>query len=69
MDKKNQFLRVRVYPIEKRALELMANREGLKASEMLREVIREAARARGFFDIGTLDLIGENRQDIRQAAE
>jgi imidazolonepropionase-like amidohydrolase len=66
MDRKEKYLNVRVYPIEKRALEIMCNREGLKTSEMLREVIREAARARGINDIGLLNTGNELTQDVRQ---
>ena len=68
MDRTEKYLNVRLYPLERRALELMCNREGRKTSEMIREVIREAARTRGIYDNGLLDLIGENQQDIRQTA-
>lgn len=45
---------VRLNSKERRALELMAAREERGLSEMLREVIREAAERRGIHTIGLL---------------
>jgi hypothetical protein len=68
MGKKDKFLRVRIYKPEHIALGIMAAREGLRMSEMLRELIREGAKSRGIRDIGTLELTSERRQDIQQTA-
>jgi hypothetical protein len=68
MDRKERYLNVRLYQPEHSVLELMAAREGLKMSEMMRELIREGAKNRGIHDIGILDFTSERRQDIQQPA-
>lgn len=44
---------------ERRALEIMALREGRSISAMLRELIREGAERRGLAAVGLVDLLGE----------
>lgn len=48
----------RISPKEKRALELMAEREGRSQAGMVRECIREAAKSRGLEAVGLVNLIG-----------
>ena len=46
---KDETIRARCTAIEKKALELIAKTEYRKASEALREIVREAATARGLW--------------------
>ena len=47
--RKTESLQVRCTPLERKALEAVAQAEGRKMSEMLRELIREGAQKRGLW--------------------
>jgi hypothetical protein len=53
--KKIDWLKARATPAERRALEAVARQEGRKPAEMLRELVREAALARGVWPISPVN--------------
>lgn len=50
-------LDIRLSPEERRALEILAIREGRKLSELARELMRSAIEARGVQVVGLIDLL------------
>ena len=46
---KTEVMRARCTPVERKALGAIAHAEGIKTSEALREVVRQAARERGLW--------------------
>jgi hypothetical protein len=50
----DEMMKFRIYPEEKRALEFMCQTDCRNKSAMLRELIREGARARGIVPLSIL---------------
>ena len=50
-------LNIRLSPEERRALEILAAREGRKLSELARELLRSAIEAKGIQVTGLIDLL------------
>jgi predicted DNA-binding protein len=50
-------LNVRLSPEERRALDILAAREGRKLSELTRELLRSAIEARGVQVVGLINLL------------
>jgi hypothetical protein len=50
-------LDIRLSPEERRALEILAAREGRKLSELARELLRSSIEARGLQVVGLMDVL------------
>jgi hypothetical protein len=55
--KKIDWLKARATPAERRALEAVARHEGRKPTEMLRELVREAAQVRGVWLVSPMSSV------------
>jgi hypothetical protein len=67
--KKIDWLKARATPAERRALEAVARQEGRKPAEMLRELVREAARARGVWSISPMNGVTHVEESSEAEAE
>lgn len=50
-------MRIRVNNLERERIHCLARREGMNASEFVRQVIREAAKARGMSLVGAPEIL------------
>ena len=59
---KTRTARAKVTPVERRALEIVAEQDGLKISELLRELIRQEAQRRGVWSVALGAVEGQSGQ-------
>jgi hypothetical protein len=69
MNRKDEYISVRLYPQERRALETMASIESLSISEMVRLSIRESAKSRGIYAVSLSDLQNEKENNMSTIPE